>query len=366
MKFYLFILINILFFACNEINMSELHVIHINTDQDSPLPLSSIVEEIKSIELELTDESLINPSQIVRVCLLNNSHVIIAEKNQILLFSIDGTFIRSIGSRGQGPGEFINILNLAIDEKNKHIFVGSSKIICYDLDGTFLRESYIAPEWLPIKDINYINNELLIIVENVDMKDSKGAFQHSVVLKMNNNLQIIDSCAIRDTYFQQTTKYSHAFHDFIFLGNENIQLYYSDIYSNRQNPLEIVLRDTLYLMKNNHLIPEIKLKFKNDGIDGYGNKFIHLYNIYRSSRYVFAFYRNDYRPGLYNFCYDLQTGKGYNIKDGYTDDIYKIQRPLRILPFNLDTEFFYYLHTNIHDYDLVEPNPTLYIGKLKK
>lgn len=68
----------------------------------------------------------------------------------------------------------------------------------------------------------------------------------------------------------------------------------------------------------------------------------------------------------YLFCYDTKTGKGYNMQGGYTDDIKQIEKRVYIRPFNLDTERFYYLHTTMKPGDLEEPNPTLYIGKLKK
>jgi hypothetical protein len=123
----------------------------------------------------------------------------------------------------------------------------------------------------------------------------------------------------------------------------------------------------LHRFENNRLIPELKLKFKNDGIDGSGNKFINLNKIYRSSRYVFSVYNHvqkDYNR--YFFCYDTKTGKGYHMQDGYTDDIHQIEGRVRIRPFISDTEMFYYLHTHIGPDDLEEPNPTLYIGRLKK
>jgi hypothetical protein len=52
--------------------------------------------------------------------------------------------------------------------------------------------------------------------------------------------------------------------------------------------------------------------------------------------------------------------------DGYTDDINPIGDPVHIRPFSVDTERFYYWHTNMKPGDIEEPNPTLYIGKLKK
>lgn len=55
------------------------------------------------------------------------------------------------------------------------------------------------------------------------------------------------------------------------------------------------------------------------------------------------------------------------MKDGYTDDINKIGERVSIRPFDSDPERFYYLYTDKDQaVGLDEPNPTLYIGTLKK
>ena len=366
MKKCLIVAVSVLFFSCNGTKESGLMEVFVDVNQNVSLSLSTIAQEIKAIELELTDESIINPDRIIRVLLTENI-VVIAERTKILVFNIDGTFIRSIGSRGQGPGEFVNIRNIALDEKNKRLFVStsSSKLICYDLEGNYIKDSLLASN-LSLKDMNHINSDLLIITEQPSGSDSKGFFQHSAVFKLNNDLQIIDSCTIRDTYFEKPAMFVSPYDNFIFYNNDIVYIYNPDIYFNEQMPLETVLRDTLYSLKNNHLIPELKLKFTDNGIDGYGNKYIQLFNIYRSSQYVFAFYHNDNSKHFFYFCYDTKTGTGYNMQDGFTDDIHQIEERVNIRPLITNTDFFYYWHTHMKPDDFEEPNPTLYVGKLKK
>jgi hypothetical protein len=340
--------------------------IPVDIDQNVSLSLSEIAEEIVTIDLELTDESLINPDRIERVLLCEN-YMIVAERDKILVFDKDGKFVRSIGRRGQGPGEYTSIRSVALDKKNKRLFVsGGRKIVCYDLDGNFVRESGIS-DW-SVPDMNYINDELLLFADQLNRTDEKGLFNHAAMYRMNNGLQVMDSCTIRRVYFERPAFVTPDHADFVLYNNSTVYLYCIASYVQEyQIPEEVVLRDTLYRFENNQLIPELKLKFRNDGIDGNGNKFIHLANIYRSSRSIFSRYHNlqkDHNHFL--FCYDTKTGKGYNMQDGYTDDIHQIEGRVNIRPFNSDTEMFYYLHTPIDPDDLEEPNPTLYIGKLKK
>jgi hypothetical protein len=192
--------------------------------------------------------------------------------------------------------------------------------------------------------------------------DSKGAYLHSILYQSNDEWQLVDSCAIRNLYFEVSNYlYMQNYADYILKGNKSVYLYLGNSLIRSDNFAEKDLCDTLYQFENNRLIPELKLKFKNNETD----KFIYPQNIYRSSRYIFALYFNDSRKQKYYFCYDTKTGKGYNMQDGYTDDINRIEKRVNLRPVSSDTEMFYYWHTNMKPDDLEEPNPTLYIGKLK-
>jgi len=366
-KYFLFILIIVfLHFSCSKTKQGDLLEIPVDIYPKTLLPLSEIVEDITNIELEMTDESLINPDYIDRIIYLG-SNIIVAGLNKILVFNGEGKFVRSIGSRGQGPGEYNSIQKIAIDEKNNHLYLVTNspkKIICYDFTGKFLKES-VNPILGYIVDANFINGELLVIDSKIDKVDEVGIYTRSMINRFSDDLQLIDSCIFRKNINNPTSPISYFKPDFILKSRGIVNVYCSELYMEEYAPREIVLRDTLYRIEKNKLIPELKLKFKNDGISG-GNKFIDPSNIYRSSRYVFSIYENYTDKNRYYFCYDTKTRKGYNMQDGYIDDINKIDKPVKIRPFNHDTEMFYYLHTHMKPGDLEEPNPTLYIGKLKK
>ena len=361
-RFYFVTIIFFLLFSCSsQTKQGDLLEIPVDIHKNDLLSLQEIAEEITAIEFELTDESVFNPDYVQNI-IISENEVFIAGIQKIYVFSKDGKFIRTIGSKGQGPGEYLGISKIALDKKNRRLFISSSpKILSYDINGNFLKETRVMSG--VIRDINYINEELLLLVENV-YDDNKEVYSRPTLYRLNDELRTVDSCTIMNYKYASSRLRVH--NDFILKEGKSVFLYYGDftwIRKSNVNLVEKVFSDTLYRIENKYIVPELKLKFINSGV----NKFINLLNIYRSSRYIFAIYNNAHSPSTtYYFCYDTKTGKGYNMQDGFTDDINGIDKRVSIRPFNHDTEMFYYLHTHIKPGDLEEPNPTLYIGRLKK
>ena len=353
-------------------------VVTIDIGLDSRLQLSEITEEITKIELELTDESIINPD-IIRKVHVFDSLVFISQNEIILLFNMEGEFIRSIGSKGQGPGEYLYISSFTVDEKNLIIYIVGHplKIISYDLNGKFLKEHSIGTAYSgQMIDIDCFNNEILVLAELIREKQNKENERlncfHSVIYKINNEMQFIDSCFIRDVYFEGHFSKGWLY-DYLTYNNSVVYLYNPELTSfyinfhpplQQLGPIDRVLRDTLYRFENNRLVPELKLEFKRNGRNYNKDKYIQLFNIYRSSRYVFLEYETENMEKHFHFCYDIKKGISYN--SNYDRVEFLSERKKMIRPISNNTELFYYLQTNMAPDTFEEPNPTLYIGKLKR
>jgi len=198
----------------------------------------------------------------------------------------------------------------------------------------------------------------------------------SVIYKMNDEMQFIDSCFIRDVYFETTFSIG-LLKEYLTCNNSNVYLYFPENFSLGINfhpplqwmgPIKRISRDTLYLFENNQLTPELKLKFRKNGRNYNAGKYIGLSEIYRSSRYIFVEYGIGTDLGTYfYFCLDTETGIGYNSKYR-REDLYGEERKAMIIrPISNNTELFYYLRTHFNEDDLHNaPNPTLYIGRLKQ
>lgn len=95
--------------------------------------------------------------------LLNGNIVVYDQKAcHILMFDQQGTYIRKIGKKGQGPGEFSNILCLFATPKN--IIVGDTgnmRLQFFDLKGNYVRGFRIFKTF---RNIAISNNELIYAV----------------------------------------------------------------------------------------------------------------------------------------------------------------------------------------------------------
>ena len=349
--------------ATKENGSSGLQEIPVNVDQYASLNLSEIADEIKAIDLELTDSSLIKRIKKVLIC---DEYIIAAEREKIFQFDSNGKFIRQIGFMGQGPGEFNYIVDITVDTQNKNLYViDGSKIIKFDIEGNFIKESpkNIADLGL-FKNLSYANDELLLMSEYFDESINDKRCNRGMMYTLTPDFQLKDSIEVRTVCLDNPGFYINPFIDYITHNSENIYLHFLEV------NIEPLVRDTLYIIKNNLLVPQLRLKFNNEGVDANGMKFVYLYNVYQSSRFVFAVYMNtrDGRQDIHQFCYDTRSQKGYDMKDGFVDDIHNIEERVKVRPLTSDTEQFYYLHTNMDNVSNIgeEPNPTLYIGKLKK
>lgn len=340
--------------------MTNLLTIPVDLTSVAPFHLSEITSDIRPIQLELTESSLIGRAGRV---LYDGHYILVQNRNpqSILLFDGTGKFLRQIGSMGQGPGEFTSLLDIAADFKNQVVYISSfRKLLCYDFKGHFIRET-------PIPFINYpwclgFTDGKLRFIGRYSRETSKGShYFGSSLYETDSNLQVTDSIELKKVLNPRIIWSQHWYADHITQDSDKTYLYEFEF-----NP-EPSLRDTLFQLKDKKRYPHLRLNFHTNGVDENGERTLYLLNIFRSSRYIFAIYGQAITNEYFRFCYDTQTGKGHVMKDGFTDDIRHLGTIVDIRPFTHNTEMFYYLVTDIDDNpNKEEPNPTLYVGTLKK
>jgi hypothetical protein len=103
--------------------------------------LSSIGKELEYIPLETTSNSLMG--EILRIEFTQDYIFITANpSNGLLQFDRKGKFIRIVGGKGRGPGEYPGINDFCVDQKNEKVYIScwdASQVLEYNFNGEYIR-----------------------------------------------------------------------------------------------------------------------------------------------------------------------------------------------------------------------------------
>lgn len=164
----------LLFCFCNLGSFSQTTPIEIKFDPENmetcDLGLSDFIESIEYIPLETKDECLIGQGMLFDY---DETHIVVKynESESAYLFDRKGRFLRTIGTKGGGPEEFIDIHNVFLGSDNNSVIIaGLGKALCFNKQGKYL---YTTP--LPFDDrgtVAYFREFLLRTAESYILKDS--------------------------------------------------------------------------------------------------------------------------------------------------------------------------------------------------
>ncbi|MCD8179397.1 MAG: 6-bladed beta-propeller, partial [Tannerellaceae bacterium] len=138
-------------------------------DEYVTFDLNHLIDSLRYIKLELTDESLIG--EITKLEIFEDRIYILDYNTKALfVFSIEGEYLFKIHQLGNGPGEYSQLDFFTLDRERRRIYLTdlmSYFIIEYDLKGNYISQVKI-PYWnrgiLPVSDdtyfiySNYVNN----------------------------------------------------------------------------------------------------------------------------------------------------------------------------------------------------------------
>jgi len=196
--------------------------------------LNDLVESIEYTPLETNDKCLIG--QIANFDITERYIVVYCSKSEkIYLFHRNGRFICQVGSRGGGPGEYLNITGLFIDEIRNRIIIMSRyqrKQLNYDLKGKFTDD------------------------KSMDEKTADGLYRrmyndHFFINTLNYNGNVPFAYEIRDFNLQLITENIKT----VYFENPIITMIGSPhnyIYNNKIHTKELSLNDTIYTIENDY------------------------------------------------------------------------------------------------------------------
>lgn len=147
-------------------NQNDLPEINIEKALDEmsneKVQMSEFISSIKYVPLETNKSCQIGKRPKI---LVTNQHIFCDD----FMFDLDGSFIKRLGKRGRGPGEYTLPRSIAVDENRNEFFVYAgflSKILIYDLNNNFKRSV----------DVSYYGKDLFPLGDGLIFTGCEGAF----------------------------------------------------------------------------------------------------------------------------------------------------------------------------------------------
>jgi hypothetical protein len=295
-------------------------VLHINLPdtENGKCFVSSIASKIEYIPLETNEESLF---KLYRMLIeMNDSLIVLSDQDRILLFNRqDGKFIRKIGNKGKGPGEFGKIFKMIL--QNDTLYVTSSNsysVIKYTLNGQY--QGYIDMGIVNLFYFTCLPNGMLASYDhnngNILFFDVKGEIKNTLQIESNVHESREYGAFIipNDNYFFRINE------RVLFTTYTNDTIW--DITSMAKQPAIIFnLNDKLLNYDD-----QLKLGFNNP--EKYMNEFEKHYklDLVQSDSLIFVYTANYHNSDAKLYSYNKMRGKIQNFgKNRIYDDLHGSQ-----------------------------------------
>ena len=143
MRSFIFIFFVLLFFSsCVEQKKVDPYanestrIINVPEDYTVSVCSENLFSSVKLLPLETKEECLIGRMDRLVIC--DSLFIINDTRQRILVFDREGAFLRQIGKRGGGPGEYLEVRDFFINNKNELEVLDFKKILRYSLTGEFI------------------------------------------------------------------------------------------------------------------------------------------------------------------------------------------------------------------------------------
>jgi hypothetical protein len=151
-KYFLISLITTLLFSCNRQKPLEQsgNYITISVNPKEALKsvnMSDIFSDIEYIPLESLERHLIGKVDQL-IAYKDRFYIFDSQTESVFCFQQDGKFLFEINRKGQGPGEYVDLDNISIDHDNSHLLLYCGfQILVYNLDGNYIKSQQIKDIW---------------------------------------------------------------------------------------------------------------------------------------------------------------------------------------------------------------------------
>lgn len=288
MRDFLFISFLFFSFVSCKTNESERTLVlgYDNEISSSNAPLSSFVKSIDVVPLQNSHSGAIltNPEKVV----IDNDHCYVLDNNRLLCYDLNGDFVRFIGERGNGTGEYINIASFVLSNDTIHLLDSfKNSLLIFSSNGNFLYEIK-APDGVlsNVKDASF-ESDGVFFLSNYIFKGYNDLYTRWNM--KSNEVFVVENAKVQT----ENTKEFVGVHSFCIYG-QNIRyvMPFSNLISSTNSP-------TLEIQTSQKVLTETELKnIHNFGIMTYANHpewFPGFCNVFETKNYlILTFFNLDY------------------------------------------------------------------------
>lgn len=233
MKLYHLFLVIILCSSCSNKQKHDSKSTTLEVDlTEQNVSLNELFSHIEVIPLETQDSCLI--IEIEKVMLHQDLFYLFDQrKPAIYVFNKDGTFIKEIAGRGEGPGEYQVITDMIFDDARQNIILLSpfGTLFIYDMEGRFLKQQI-----LPIKPNYYaispLRKNAFAVWSCVETEDAGISVIHTDSMKILHKIwyndRILDMGLMKPFYqYNAETYFSTAYQNTVYhIKNDSLEKAY--------------------------------------------------------------------------------------------------------------------------------------------
>nr|WP_302830227.1 6-bladed beta-propeller [uncultured Bacteroides sp.] len=284
--------------------------------------LSSFFKRVGVIVLETTEQSLLG--RIDKIDFINDYLYVLERRRGLFLFNKNGKFIKMIGDKGVGPGEYISPSDITVDYENKKIYLLDSQtqmILKYDIEGNYEQSFKLKNKKKVCKRIQYFDNRIYTDLYSFDKSDDVYLLCEMNAKNGKDRVYSLDA-----------SKYNKGWNE---LFNTEQQTFISQI--NKNPKFMQLFMDTIFEITKEGLQPKIAIQSEYLVTDGFvkerkgkknasefynelnsANKVYNVHNYIESDKYVcFKYFINNTAK---TYIYNKVDSLGY-IVECLADDL---------------------------------------------
>lgn len=295
MKYYITLLFFIIFFnCCKKQQLNDVEYIQISLNNNF-INASAFIKEVRVIKLETNDDCLIQ--RISKIKYYNkNIFILDIFQNSLMIFNDDGNFEKKLSKVGQGPGDYIQIMDFFIQDDFLYILdFPNQSILKYDFNFQYLgKYNYktFGSQFVIKDNICWINNE---------PTGQKNDYQFTSISE--NSVELNKFLPRR-----------FLSHEYNWSDVNTFAIFDNKLYSSPK------YRNIIYKEINNNLIPAYEIKFdlknfpQNENINDYdinspNFRYVLKRNFYVSNQFLIFDYINNNKI---HFCVHDMKNKETN------------------------------------------------------